>query len=191
MPESSRTITFATGNPGKIQEARTILSPFGIDLVPFDGKGVEVQAESVSEVAAYSARAASRRFARALIVEDAGLFVDSLQGFPGPFSSFVFKTLGIPGLLRLLEGQRSRTATFRSAVAYCAPSSEPVVFDGSVGGRMLTVPRGSGGFGFDPVFVPKGERKSMAEMTLEEKCSVSHRGEALRKFAAWFVSTER
>jgi XTP/dITP diphosphohydrolase len=190
MRASSRSITFATGNLGKIQEARIILSPFRIRPLPFDGKGVEVQASTVSEVASYSARVASRRCGRALIVEDSGLFVEALNGFPGPFSSYVFKTVGIAGLVRLLEGQTSRRASFRSAVAFCAPTGEPVVFDGAVAGRILRVPVGSGGFGFDPVFVPDGRRKSMAQMTLEEKCQVSHRGEAMRKFASWFIDVE-
>ena len=187
MPASSRSVTFATGNRGKVHEARVILSPFGIRPLPFDGKGVEVQADTVSEVAAYSSRVASRKYGKALMVEDAGLFVDSLGGFPGPFSSYVFKTLGIAGVLRLLEGGGPRKASFRSAVAFCTPSGEPVVFEGSVSGLILPAPVGSGGFGFDPIFLPQGEKKSMAQMTLDEKCRVSHRGEAMRKFGSWFA----
>jgi len=190
MPGSSRSIHFATGNRGKVEEARIILSQFEIRPLPFDGKGVEVQASTVSEVASYSARAASVKYGRRLIVEDAGLFVDALGGFPGPFSSYAFKTVGIAGLLRLLAGERSRRASFRSAVAYCDPSGAPVVFEGAVAGRILRDPVGEGGFGFDPVFVPDGRKKSMAQMTLDEKCRVSHRGEAMRKFGSWFVQVE-
>jgi XTP/dITP diphosphohydrolase len=124
---------------------------------------------------------------RALIVEDAGLFVDSLHGFPGPFSSHAYKTLGIGGLLRLLEGSRSRRASFKSAVAYCVPSGEPRVFEGLVTGSISRSPSGENGFGFDPVFVPAGSRRSMGQLSLEEKCAVSHRGQALRKFAAWYT----
>lgn len=188
MPASNKHISFATGNRGKILEARIILRPFGIVPRAFDGKGVEVQAESVSEVAAYSARVAAVRCARALIVEDAGLFVGALHGFPGPNSSYVFKKIGIDGLLKLLQGEGSRSAVFRSAVAYCEPEGEPVIFEGVVRGKILHSPVGDGGFGFDPVFVPNGKRKSMAQMTLEEKCDVSHRGEAMRKFGSWFAS---
>jgi XTP/dITP diphosphohydrolase len=189
MPGSSKPVTFATSNKGKIEEARIVLSPFGIAVRPFDGKGIEIQAETVSEVAAFSAKVASRMQRRPLIVEDAGLFVDSLHGFPGPFSSHAYKTLGIGGLLRLLEGARSRRASFRSAVAYCAPTGEPRVFEGLVTGRISRSPSGVNGFGFDPVFVPAGRRRSMGQLTLEEKCEVSHRGEALRKFAAWYTGS--
>ena len=188
MRASSRTIVFATGNRGKMQEARLILSPFRIRPVPFDGKGVEVQADTVSEVATFSARAAASKYRKALIVEDAGLFVDGLNGFPGPFSSYVFKTIGIAGLLKLLEGERSREARFRSAVAYCAPGGDPTVFEGEVEGRILRAPMGARGFGFDPIFVPNRGKKSMGQMTIEEKCRVSHRGASMRRFASWFAS---
>ncbi len=190
MPGSSRSVRFATGNSGKMEEARIILSPFGIRPVALNGKGVEIQADTVSEVASYSARVASRKYKKALIVEDAGLFVDSLAGFPGPFSSYAFKTIGIDGLLKLLKGVASRRAHFASAVAYCTPTSEPKVFEGVVNGRILDAEVGSGGFGFDPVFLPDRSAKSMAQMTLEEKCAVSHRGQAMRKFGSWFSAAE-
>ena len=190
MPALSRSIYFATGNRGKILEAQVIFSPFGIRPLVFNGKGVEVQANTVSEVAAYSARVSSRKYGKTLIVEDAGLFLDALAGFPGPFSSYVFKTVGITGVLKLLEKQRSRKASFKSAVAYCEPSGEPLVFDGLVRGHILHAPAGVGGFGFDPVFAPDGGKKSMAQMTLEEKCLVSHRGQAMRRFASWFANHE-
>jgi XTP/dITP diphosphohydrolase len=189
MPESTRAVTFATSNRGKVQEARIILSPYGIDVEPFDGKGLEIQADTVSEVATFSARAASRRYRASLIVEDAGLFVDSLGGFPGPSSSYAYRTVGIRGLLALMEGARSRRARFESAVAFCTPRGEPRVFEGVVKGRISRSPSGGNGFGFDPVFIPSGGRRTMGEMTLEEKCLVSHRGEALRKFAAWYTGS--
>jgi XTP/dITP diphosphohydrolase len=185
MPASNRSVFFATSNRGKVLEARIILRPFGVRVRPFSGKGVEIQADTV-EVASYSAREAARRYDQTLIVEDAGLFVEELDGFPGPFSSYAFKTIGIEGLLTLLGDRRSRKASFRSAVAYCEPRGEPRVFEGQVRGRIARSPTGENGFGFDPVFVPSGSERSMGELTLEEKCAISHRGEAMRKFAAWY-----
>jgi XTP/dITP diphosphohydrolase len=152
---------------------------------PFSGKGAEIQADTV-EVASYSAREAARKYGRAVMVEDAGLFVEALDGFPGPFSAYVFKTIGIEGLLALLEGEKSRRAVFRSAVAYCERGGEPRVFEGNVRGSIAGSPKGENGFGFDPVFLPTGGQRSMGELTLEEKCAISHRGEAMRKFAAWY-----
>ena len=187
MPASnSPQVYFATSNRGKILEARMIFRPFGIRVRPFPGKGVEIQADIV-EVAAYSASQAAAKYRRPLIIEDAGLFVDELEGFPGPFSSYVFKTLGIEGLLALLRDKKSRRASFRSAVAYCRPGAMPKVFEGRVDGTISRTPAGENGFGFDPVFVPSGTKKTIGELTLEEKCAVSHRAEAMRKFAEWYL----
>lgn len=188
MPGSSRSVSFATGNKGKVEEANLILAPYHIRVLPFDGKGVEIQAETVAEVASYSAKQAAESFRKDLMVEDAGLFVDSLGGFPGAFASHAFSTIGIEGLLRLLEGRRSRKAVFRSAVAYCEPGSAPVVFHGRVTGVISESPSGKNGFGFDPVFVPEGSRRTMAELSLPEKCAISHRGEAMRAFGEWYSS---
>lgn len=152
----------------------------------FNGKGVEIQAETVEEVASFSAAAAARASHRALMVEDAGLFVEGINGFPGAFASHAFSTIGIAGLLKLLEGKRSRRAVFRSAVAYCRPGGTPVVFSGMVEGSISRSPSGTGGFGFDPVFRPGGSRRTMAELTLRQKCALSHRGKAMRAFGAWY-----
>jgi XTP/dITP diphosphohydrolase len=186
-----RRILFATGNKGKKLEATTILSPLGIRVVSLPGKGTEIQADSVEAIAEHSAVAASRERGKALIVEDAGLFVASLNGFPGPYSSYVFGTLGLDGLLKLLDSAAgSRAAEFRSAVAYCQPGGRPRLFTGVARGTISKEARGDRGFGFDPVFVPEGEERTFGEMTIKEKCVVSHRGRSLRDFAGWFLSRE-
>jgi XTP/dITP diphosphohydrolase len=189
---SSRSLLFATSNRGKLEEARTILAPLGISVEQFDGKGVEIQADTNSEVAAYSARGAARSAGMAVLVEDAGLYVDSLGGFPGPYSAYAFKTIGTAGVLALLRSPRAnRGASFVSSLAYCAPGGEPDLFEGAVRGRISGRPRGTKGFGFDPIFVPEGGSKTFGELTLVEKCAVSHRAESMRKFAAWFLSRDR
>jgi XTP/dITP diphosphohydrolase len=185
-------ILFATSNRGKLAEARTILAPFGISVKQFDGKGVEIQADTNLEVAAYSSRGAARAAGRAVLVEDAGLYVDSLAGFPGPYSAYAFKTIGASGIIALLKpGRTTRRARFVSALAYCEPLGEPSLFEGSVLGRITTAPRGSEGFGFDPIFVPEGSTRTFAEMAPAEKSAFSHRGAAMRKFAAWYLSKGR
>jgi len=139
-------------------------------------------------VAAHTARNASARARRPIIVEDAGLFIDALRGFPGVYSAYALKTIGLGGVVKLLKGSRSRRASFVSSVAYCEPGGEPEVFDGTVQGTISLAPRGSGGFGFDPIFLPSGGKKTFGELSIEEKCEVSHRSRALRKFAAWYSS---
>ena len=199
MPGSSKRrrgeVLFATSNRGKLEEARKILSSFGLTVEQYDGKGVEIQADTTREVAAQASMGAAMAARRPVLVEDAGLYVESLRGFPGPYSSHAFKTIGLAGIVALVRtasvGRGGRAARFVSSVSYCEPRSEPLLFEGIVRGAITRGPRGKNGFGFDPIFVPEGGAKTFGEMTLEEKCEVSHRAVAMRKFAGWYVSRDR
>jgi len=185
-------VVFATSNLGKLEEARAILAPFGISVEKYDGKGIEIQADTTSEVAAYASRGAAKAAGRAVLVEDAGLYVESLNGFPGPYSAYAFKTIGVAGIIALLRpSPQRRSAEFVSSLAYCEPRGEPKLFEGSALGTIATKPRGTRGFGFDPIFVPKGGRKTFGELTVDEKCAVSHRADSMKKFATWYVSRDR
>src|SRR5271154_1849641 len=131
MPGSSK-VLFATSNRGKLEEARAILAPFGISVEQYDGKGIEIQAETTSEVAAYSSKGAAKAAGQPVLVEDAGLYVTSLQGFPGPYSAYAFKTIGVAGIISLLSSTPAkREARFVSSLAYCEPGGEPTQFEGS------------------------------------------------------------
>jgi len=122
-------------------------------------------------------------------VEDAGLFVEALKGFPGPYSAYVYRTLGTRGILKLMENVEDRAASFRSVVVFSSPEHQPVCFSGEVKGRISMEERGDSGFGFDPIFEPEaGDGRTFAEMTTEEKNRYSHRAEALRRFAKWYSS---
>ena len=191
-----KAVLFATSNPGKLEEARMILAPFGLSLEQYDGKGTEIQADTNSEVAAHASRGAAIAAGRPVLVEDAGLYVERLKGFPGPYSAYAFKTIGVGGIIALLRsstrvGGKERAARFVSSVAYCEPRGEPLLFEGSVRGKITRRPKGKKGFGFDPIFAADGSTKTFGELTLEEKCAVSHRGEAMRRFATWYVSRDR
>jgi XTP/dITP diphosphohydrolase len=80
-----------------------------------------------------------------------------------------------------------RVAEFVSSLAYCEPHGEPALFDGRARGTIATEPRGTKGFGFDPIFVPDGGRKTFGELTMDEKCAVSHRADSMKKFAKWYL----
>ncbi len=182
-----RRLVFVTNNPHKVEEARSLLEPIGIDVVQRDVEKLEIQSEDLSRIALAAARFAFLRIREPLIVEDSGLFIEALRGFPGPYSSFVYKTIGITGILRLMEGVEDRRACFKSVIALVAPGLERV-FEGVSCGLIAYKPSGGGGFGFDPIFVPEGGDKTFAEMSLEEKNSYSHRGRALRKLADFILS---
>jgi XTP/dITP diphosphohydrolase len=196
MPGSSepgyRPVVFATSNRGKLEEARAILAPFGISVEGYDGKGTEIQADTTSEVASYASRGAAKAAGKAVLVEDAGLYVESLNGFPGPYSAYAFKTIGVSGIIALLRpSPRRRAAKFVSSLAYCEPLGEPVLFEGSALGTIAMRARGTKGFGFDPIFIPEGGRKTFGELTIGEKSAVSHRADSMKKFAKWYLSRDR
>ena len=184
-----RVVFFATGNVHKFSEACLVLSEFKIAVAMLKVKMVEIQDNSIECIAVSSVLDAVKRCRLPLIVEDAGLFVRVLNGFPGAFSSFVFQTIGTRGVLKLLRDAEDRSAYFHSVIAFCKPKEKPITFHGKVEGKIIDVERGVAGFGFDPIFVPfKGDGRAFAEMETEEKNRFSHRAEALRKFAKWYIS---
>ncbi len=174
-------LRFVTTNDGKWLEVSAILSERGIAVERINAKVLEIQSDDLTEIAKAAAVDAYRSFGGDLFVEDAGLFVDALNGFPGPYSAYAFRTIGLSGLLKLMEGVSRRTATFRSAVAYVDREGKVSVFVGEVRGLIVTEPRGRGGFGFDPIFVPLGSERTFAEMDVDEKNRFSHRAKAVRE----------
>jgi XTP/dITP diphosphohydrolase len=190
FPLRGRVVFFATGNVHKFDEARNLLAKLGIAVGMLKVKGEEVQSDSLVKIAQASAREAFNRCRLPVIVEDAGLFIEALNGFPGPYAAYVYKTIGNKGVLELMEGVEARKAVFRSAIAYCDSDTEAtVVFEGEAQGE-ITVNERSGsdksGFGFDPIFRSSGNMKTFAQMTLEEKNKFSHRANAISKFAEWY-----
>jgi XTP/dITP diphosphohydrolase len=117
------------------------------------------------------------------MIEDAGLFVNALSDFPGVYSKFVFTSIGCEGVLRLLVPCEDRSAHFEAVVAYCEKGGEPQIFKGRVDGEIAGEPRGENGFGYDPIFIPEGEKRTFAEMKTQEKNQFSHRARALEKLA--------
>ncbi len=185
-----RLIFFATGNFHKFNEARLILKDYGLASAMLNAKTVEIQDDSLKEIAGKSAVEAFKLCCLPLIVEDAGLFVNVLKGFPGPYAAYVYKTISNPGLLKLMEKMDNRRATFRSIIAYYKGTGEPICFEGKTEGEIALDERwGSGktGFGFDPIFIPNGSEKTFAEMDIEEKNCLSHRARSVGKFAEWYT----
>jgi XTP/dITP diphosphohydrolase len=181
---------FATGNVNKFNEARSILGPYGIAVGMLCVKGDEIQSDSLKEIAQISAINAYKRSRLPIFVEDAGLFIDALGGFPGPYAAYAHKTIHNSGILRLMENAADRRAKFQSVIAYCDETlCEPECFDGEAIGEITLTERrqkGKSAFGFDPIFQPLGSCKSFAEMIIKEKNSFSHRAIAIRRFAEWY-----
>ncbi len=180
------TVYFITTNKGKEAEFRKLGETYGISVDFIREEKMEIQSTSLEAIATSALASAVHRHPRKLLaVEDAGLYIEALNGFPGPFSSYVFKTIGVGGLIKLMEGVKNRNAFFKSVIALWVPSQGIKLFTGVVEGKISDLPRGEGGFGFDPIFVPLGSELTFAEMSLEEKNRFSHRGLAFRRLAEW------
>jgi len=181
----SARVWFATSNDHKYEEASYVLTSLGIGIGRLPSKGDELQSEDPSEIAMHAAKAAYTEYRRPLFVEDTGLFIGTLGGFPGTSASYVFKTVGQRGVLRLMEEAADRHAEFISAVAYSDGHSRPRVFTGRLSGTIARRSLGQKGFGFDPIFIPQGGGVTLAQLDMRQKCQISHRAVALKSLASW------
>ncbi|MEM1618193.1 MAG: XTP/dITP diphosphatase [Desulfurococcaceae archaeon] len=180
-------LCFVTSNIHKYNEVKPIAESLGIELELCTDLKLEIQSDSIEEVVLKSAMIAYAVLSKPVLVEDAGLFIEALNGFPGPYSSYVYRTIGIKGILKLMEGVKDRRACFKSASAV-AFSKGVIVATGEVHGEIVLEPRGDKGFGFDPIFIPVGESRTFAEMTIEEKNSKSHRAISTRRVLEKYLS---
>jgi len=179
---------FVTRNIHKFFEARSILAEYRIATAMLRIETVEIQDDNLEFIAEATATDAVEKCRLPIIVEDAGLFITELKGFPGPYSSYVYRTIGPKGILKLMKGKDRRVAQFRSVIAFKGPKEPMKCFHGNVSGEISMKERGSSGFGFDPIFKPLNSHLTFAEMPTEEKSKCSHRAQALRKFAEWYLS---
>jgi len=154
-------ITYVTGNWAKIESARQILEPIGYEVDNIKMETPEIQADDVTEVAKYSAKWAANELGVPVLKNDSGLFVKSLNGFPGVYTHYADDTIGVDGLLKLMEGVEDREAYFKESIAYCVPGSEPIVFEGITKGRIAKEKSGEYGWSWDFVFIPEGEDKTL------------------------------
>ena len=197
MSEQTRRLVLATNNRGKVRELRHLL-PDWVDVLTAGEAGITLPEETgrtFSENALLKARAAVAQSSLIAMADDSGLEVDALDGRPGVRSArFAGEHADDDANNRLLLELLSdvppdrRSARFRSVVAVVTPEGEEHIAEGTIEGTILDVPRGTGGFGYDPLFVPVGETRTMAELTMEEKNAVSHRGKAYRAAADWLIS---
>jgi XTP/dITP diphosphohydrolase len=180
-------LLFVTGNKNKFAEAQRITKRAGIVIEQFHERPIEIQSNSLHKIAQHSCEVALNRLKRPLFVEDAGLFIYHLNGFPGPYSSYVLKTLDNPGILKLMQAEKNRVAVFRSIIAYGEPDREIQLFEGETRGTISRRIRGTE-WGFDPIFIPdEGDGSTYAEMPDDMKNRISHRAKSLVKFVNWYL----
>lgn len=139
----------------------------------------EIQADTLEETIIPGLAWLLDRYPRPLMIDDSGLFIDALKGFPGVYSSYVFKTLGCDGILRLMSGIGDRRARFECCIGFQAPGTEPFVAKGVAEGTIALEKAGTKGFGYDPIFIPDGDTRTYAQIDVEDKNRISHRGRAV------------
>lgn len=178
-------IWMGTSSDHKYEEAKGILGEYGIELERLSIERVEIQADEPEAIAEYSLKVLDMDIP--ILIEDAGLYIDKYLGFPGPYSSYALRTLDNEGILKLMDGDEDRGAKYLSAVAF-RDGDTAVTFRGEVKGEISHKERGTGGFGYDPIFIPaEGDGRTFGEMSVAEKAKISHRARAFRQLAEWLV----
>ncbi|MDD1725377.1 MAG: non-canonical purine NTP pyrophosphatase [Euryarchaeota archaeon] len=171
-------INFITQNRGKVAELRAKATQFDLKINHIDASYPELQADALEDVVRYGLAYCQNKFPAPFIIEDSGLFVDALRGFPGPFSSYVYRTIGNSGLVKLVGA--GAPARFESLIG--SYDNDFKLFRGQVKGCIVTS-RGRSGFGFDPIFEHDG--RTFGEITIDEKNAISHRSKAAELFVKW------
>ena len=187
MQQSSE-LFFASSNENKFQEAERILSNSGVQINFYKTILEEIQSNDLNDIAEKKAIIAYDLIQKPVIIEDDGLFINSLNGFPGPYSSYAYDTIGNKGIMNLLENSQVRDANFVSIIAYCDNDYGVKLFESSIPGKISSVIE-KGGWGYDPIFIPDGESKTYANVSDKDK--FSHRAAALTKFSSWFLDKQK
>lgn len=172
-------IYFITSNHSKFVEAKAKLEKVGIELRQRAMAYPEIQSKCLEPIAEFSCKWLEGKVKEEAIVEDSGLFIEALKGFPGPYSEWVQKTIGNEGILKLMDKlpPEGRKAHFKAVIGY-KEKNKVTLFKGECEGLISEEQRGTSGFGYDPIFVPKREKRTFAQMSPREKNKYSHRGKA-------------
>jgi XTP/dITP diphosphohydrolase len=171
-------IKFVTSNEHKYKEISSIFSAHDIEIEWVKMKYEEIQADTTEEISLDSCKKLQSLIEGTFFMEDTGLYISSLKGFPGPYSSYVNSTIGNRGILSLLGSERM--AYFQTVISLSYRGSV-YQFSSTLPGSISTEVRGKYGFGFDPVFIPEGEELTLAEMDPARKNTISHRRRAAEK----------
>jgi len=157
------TINFVTSNKNKVKEFKQALEP-QIRVNHIEISYPELRSDDPEEIARHSAEMLAKKLNKTVVVEDSGLFIKSLNDFPGTCSAYIHKRIGLEGILKLMERIQDRRCTYKSAVAFCEPGASPISFLGEEKGMIADKIRGAYGFGHDPIFIPEDSDKTYGEM---------------------------
>ncbi|MHA1882283.1 MAG: RdgB/HAM1 family non-canonical purine NTP pyrophosphatase [Candidatus Thorarchaeota archaeon] len=183
---SKDSVVLVTQNKHKLKELTPLFKEFQVTFETASLEKYEIRADDVADVALEAAKRAHRELDKPVVVDDTGLYIESLAGFPKAYPAFVLETIGTGGILKLMEAALDRTARFVIAAGY-ADAEQSQTFLGEMHGTIAMAHAGTGGFGYDPIFIPEGYSKTYAELSFEEKIAISHRTKAFRAFLEWYT----
>ena len=154
-------ITYVTKNWAKLKSAQLILEPLGFEIDNIKIETTEIQADTVEEVAAHSAKEASEILKCDVLKNDSGIVIEALGGFPGPYTHYVDEHLGMDNILKMMEGVENRNAYFMECLAYCEYGKDPVTFVSKTPGTISLEKQGTHGWSWDFIFIPEGKDKTL------------------------------
>lgn len=183
MSKDRELIYFVTGNEHKYLEVESLFktAELSYQLKRKDLPMIEIQADTLREVAIYKLQSIQEDMNNSYLIEDAGFFVDlPLNGFPGVYSKYALHSIGNEGILRLIKDFDSTKAHFEAVIAlFYKPFDKILIFEGRVEGIVSSTKKGDHGFGFDPIFIPDElPYKTFGELEISEKNRISHRAKA-------------
>ena len=178
-------MVFVTQNKHKLAELRTLFQTYKVAFETTDIEKHEIRSNDVRRVASEAASQAYMILEKPVVVDDTGLYIKALGGFPGAYAAYVLSTIGIEGILRLMNKIEGRDAAFITAVGF-ADGSQSKTFVGEMEGKIAKISAGDKGFGYDPIFIPKGMEVTYAQLCLEDKTAISHRTKAFTQFLEWY-----
>tara|TARA_B110000014_G_C20051456_1_gene546987 strand:+ start:119 stop:682 length:564 start_codon:yes stop_codon:yes gene_type:complete len=184
-------INLVTSNLGKVEELTYILKPFGHKVSQLKVECPEIQASTLEEVVDFGLDwLGAKKIQTPFIIDDAGIFVEALENFPGVYSRYVYDTIGLQGILKQMESIVDRVTRFKCVLGLMLEDGSKHKFVGECKGNLIHEMRGTGGFGYDPIFIPDGYTKTFSELLPEEKNDVSHRGRAMHKLVDFLSKLE-
>ncbi len=162
-------IYFVTGNPEKIQIARNGLGKSNLVIIPLKMNCEEIQDEDIHKLAKESVLYAVNQIKKNAVKTDNGLFIESLNGFPGPYSEYVERHLDAGDILKMMAGRNNRNAYYKEVLAFCEYGKEPIAFETYTYGTIAKEMSGSFGLNFDRIFISKKDDKPMAHYDDNER----------------------
>jgi len=185
--EKINEINLITHNQNKVREFKLILEPnFTVNHIDLDYP--ELRSDDPLDIVKVAAKSLADQLVKIIVVEDSGFFIDALNDFPGTCTAYAYKRIDNPGFVKLMKGIKNRECYYKSAIGLCSPGEEPVGFLGIEQGKVSLEPKGTKGWGQDPIFIPKGKRKTYGELRDPSKQDINlFRKKAIQKLREYLI----